>query len=412
MAEFDVLGFVEGEPPFPAEEYADCLRRTRVEMACRDIDLLYVSSPPNITWLTGYDMLWYRRATPTGLVVRQDRDTTLFYDSAGHKGLIEAGAFPVGEVVLLGANQAVESKETEWPDSVDRIVGDLRARGWLKGRAAVEHWATAPGSPVLRHIERRLGEAGCATTDGSWLVDRVRLRHSPRELAVLHRAAAAADEVMQVVRGALHEGMIEVEIQGLVQHELAKRGCEEAALRTALRSGERRGEAHHALPTLRNLQRGDIVIVDFSACLKRYHVDILRCFAIGDCDTRWHGILEKAAGSLDAVAAEVRPGEPMEKVVAVARRYLEEQGILQHAWFVDGYTQGLTIPPDWVGHVYLGGDGFERSEFETGITTNYENVFDIRGWPGGSCISYIDMIEMTEAGLVALSKLPRTLNVV
>jgi len=412
MDGFDALGFVEGEPPFPPEEYAARLQRTRAEMARCGIDLLYVSSPPNITWLTGYDMLWYRRATPTGLVVRQDRDATLFYDSAGHKGLIDAGAWPVGDVVLLGSNRAVESKETEWAASVDQIAADLQARGWLKGRAAVEHWATAPGGPVLRHMERRFAEAGCTTVDGSWLVDRIRMRHSPRELAVLHHAAAVADEVMRVVRGELHAGMTEVEIQGLVQHELARRGCEEAALRTAIRSGERRGDAHHALPTLRRLHGGDILIVDFSACLKRYHVDILRCFAIGEPDPRWTGILEKAAGSFDAVAAEVKPGEPMEKVVAVARRYLEEQGILQHAWFVDGYTQGIGIPPDWVGHVYLGGDGFERSDFEVSMMTNYENVFDIRGWPGGSCISYIDMIEMTEFGLVALSKLPRTLTVV
>ena len=46
------------------------------------------------------------------------------------------------------------------------------------------------------------------------------------------------------------------------------------------------------------------------------------------------------------------------------------------------------------------------------MMTNYENVFDIKGWPGGSCISYIDMLEMTEIGIEALSHLPRTLTVV
>ena len=40
-----------------------------------------------------------------------------------------------------------------------------------------------------------------------------------------------------------------------------------------------------------------------------------------------------------------------------------------------------------------------------------KNDFDVR-WPGGSCIDYLDMIEITETGLRPLSTLPRTLTVV
>jgi Xaa-Pro aminopeptidase len=302
--------------------------------------------------------------------------------------------------------------ESNFEISVDSIIDTLKGRGWVDGTAAVERWATAPGAPVLGYLERALADAGAKTVDGSWLVDRVRLVYSPRELQVLHHAAAAADEVMRVIHGELHAGMREIEIQALAQHELGKRGCEEAALRTAVRSGPLRGECHHALPTARPVHEGDIVIVDYSASFKRYHVDLLRCFAIGDPDPRWAEVLEKAAGSVDAVAAAVKPGEPMEKVVEAAKAYLDGEGIGQHAWFVGGYVQGVAIPPDWVGHVYLGGEGFERSDFMPGMMTNYENVFDIKGWPGGSCISYIDMLEMTETGIRALSHLPRTLTVV
>ena len=105
----------------------------------------------------------------------------------------------------------------------------------------------------------------------------------------------------------------------------------------------------------------------------------MRCFAIGDCDPRWPEVLEKACGSVDAVAAAVKPGEPMEKVVDTAKAYLDDQGIGQHAWFIGGYVQGIAIPPDWVGHVYLGGEGFERSDFMPGMMTNYENVFRYQG---------------------------------
>ena len=53
-------------------------------------------------------------------------------------------------------------------------------------------------------------------------------------------------------------------------------------------------------------------------------------------------------------------------------------------------------------------------DFEIGMSTNYENVFDIvtEEWPGGKGGSYIDMLLMTENGLEVLSKLDRRLSVV
>ena len=63
-----------GEPrewaaAFPPEEY-----RARLEAVCREmarcgIDTLFVSSPANIVYLTGYDSRWFRRSTPTGLAI-------------------------------------------------------------------------------------------------------------------------------------------------------------------------------------------------------------------------------------------------------------------------------------------------------------------------------------------------------
>jgi len=407
MAAFDPARYVESEAPFPAAEYADRLARTRAGMARLGIDLLFVTSPANITWLTGYDSLWYRRSAPTGLAIRQDGGT-LFFDKLGHRGLAENLGNAIGPAVYFPRGGG---DETCFGDLVAFVADTLKGRGWLRGSAALEHWATAPGGIVLRALETAFEGAGATVTDGSWLVDRVRLVMSPAELAMMRRAGTIADEVMRVIAGELHAGMTELEIQGLAQNELAKRGCGEAALRTAVRSGARRGEAHHTLPAPRAIHEGEIVIVDYSASLWNYHVDIARCFALGHADARWIDLLEKASGSLDAACAAVKPGEPMEKVIAVARDYLKDQGILEHAWFVGGYVQGLQVMPDWVGHVYLEGAGFEKSNFEPGMMSNYENVFDVR-WPGGSCIDYIDMIEMTPDGLRPLSKLPRTLMVV
>ncbi|NIP72018.1 MAG: ectoine hydrolase DoeA, partial [Gammaproteobacteria bacterium] len=41
--------------PFTREEYATRLWKVRAEMASRGIDVLIVSDPSNMAWLTGYD---------------------------------------------------------------------------------------------------------------------------------------------------------------------------------------------------------------------------------------------------------------------------------------------------------------------------------------------------------------------
>jgi hypothetical protein len=66
---------------------------------------ILVTTPANITWLTGYDMIWYHLKNLTGLLVRADSDDTLFFDSvapdhrlrhAGDRGIVyvDEAAFP------------------------------------------------------------------------------------------------------------------------------------------------------------------------------------------------------------------------------------------------------------------------------------------------------------------------------
>jgi ectoine hydrolase len=41
--------------PFSTDEYRARLAKTRVEMAARELDAIFVTDPSNMAWLTGYD---------------------------------------------------------------------------------------------------------------------------------------------------------------------------------------------------------------------------------------------------------------------------------------------------------------------------------------------------------------------
>lgn len=387
-------------PPFSAAEYSERWDRVRAEMARRDIDTLIVTSPPNLTYLANYDSIWYDLTVVTAFVVHAAGGEPFLLDSGYHQMLARVTA--VAPEIVYHRGRGTRA-----------LVGNLGKRGWLDGRVGIERWSRAPAGPMLAEIEAGLREAGAEVVDGSWLVDHVRLVMSPQEIAYVRRAAAIADAGMEAVRAELRPGLTEIQVQGIAHYAMAMLGGEEPAIRTVVRSGPRAG-ARHALPSERVIQPHEIVDVDFSASCKRYHVNIDRTFATGDVDDRWHDLLQRAAGSIERVVASVRPGDPMRKVADVGGAYIREAGLSHIVRWVDGYTIGVSIPPDWVGHIFLGGGRFEESTFEPGMVANYEDTFDVvhEDWPGGHGAAYIDTLLMTGQGLEVLSKLERTLIVV
>jgi Xaa-Pro aminopeptidase len=397
---------------FPAQEYADRRRKVRKEMARVGIDTLYVSSPANLTYLTGYDSRWYRRSTPTGLAIHSDAEDILFFDDVSHRGLVSFHNGQISRAAFFARFRDVSEEGWIYKTTARDLVDTIKAEGWLNGVAAVEHWALAPGGVSLRFIEQGFQEAGARTVDGSWLVDRVKLVKSPAEIAVMDQAAIIADAALEAVVRDFQPGMMEIEVQGIAHYAMSRLGGEEPAIRTSTTSGPNL-RAHHPLPSRRKIQKGDIFVMDLCGSLYRYHANIARTFAVGEPDKRWTDLVETSRISFDRIIEEVRPGDPMEKVVEVGFGYLESVGIAHRGWFIGGYDVGLAVPPDWVGHTYLNGRCFERADFVPGTTVNFENVLDVEdGWPGGFGTQNVDTLLMEEDGIRILSKLDRSIQIV
>ena len=79
---------VDWPQAFPPEEYAE--RRAKVCKALADagLDAIYITAPANITWLTGYDMIWYNLECLTGVLLRVDTGAALFFDSVAHTTIV------------------------------------------------------------------------------------------------------------------------------------------------------------------------------------------------------------------------------------------------------------------------------------------------------------------------------------
>ncbi len=392
---------IDWQQPFPTEEYAERRARVRAALAAAGLDGILVTGPADVCYLTGYDQIWHAYLNLIGIFLRAEADETLFFDNDGHR-VLQATTPDIGEVLVMPRGAAVSH--------VPLIAEAIRERGWAKGRIALQPWCYGPHPSLLEAIGARLEAAGAEIADGSVLVEDARLVKSPREIAVVREAGRVADLAMAAARDALEPGLRETDVDAVFTGALMQNGCGYPGIRSMVGSGARSG-AHHGPATHRRLKAGDIVHIDFCASLHRYHVNLSRSFAVGVVDSRWHELMDKAAGCIDAVLEGVKPGESMTRVQEVADAYTDSQGLRDYAWLIGGYTLGIAMPPDWVGrHRPKPREDVPIPDLKPGIVFNYENQFDVfEGWPGGTGAAYIETFLVGEDGLELLSKLPRNL---
>jgi Xaa-Pro aminopeptidase len=395
---------VDWPQPFPPEEYAERRARVRRQLAAKGFDALYVTIPADLTWLCGYDMIWYHGRNMTGLLVRADRDDTVFFDYTGHTTIVSTTPMITDAVWYARGDVA---------DHIAIIADELAARGLGRGRIAIQAWGYSPHASVMDAFAARLREGGATVGDGHQLVEELRLIKSAREIAVMRQAAAMADKAMAAARDAIAPGVMENELDAAIMNSLLRDGGGHPGIRTMIGTGPRAG-THHSPPQHRKIKQGDLVFVDFCAVLHRYHVNLNRTFSLGEPDKRWTDLMNASAACIDAIVAGMKPGDPWSQAAKIGERHVDQHGLRKYLWWSGGYNQGIAFPPDWCGTYWVEPRaGTPDRPCVPGMFFNFENQWDVwENWPGGSGAAYIDTLEMTDKGLRVMSALPRNLVVV
>jgi Xaa-Pro aminopeptidase len=386
------------EITFTEDDYRGRARLVRERMAERDVDVLFVMKPANLYYLTGFQSIWYPPRAPLGVVLSRHDERLVFLDYERHRTLVETTAH-FDDAIFYAYETALAT-----------VADAFRARGWAQGRVGIEWWTGSPGAPLVREVARSIEDAGAAVVDGDWIVDRVRLVKSEKEIACVRRAAAIVDAAFDSLLEYVQPGRTELEIAAHLDATMASLGGERPAIITMVSAGPDVWCRTHSPPSRRPVQAGDVMYVDACGVVNRYHADLCRTFAIGRDHPAARAILDVTAGSVDEVRRAVRPGDPLDVAQRVAEEYVYGRFPRERVWWVGGYALGIAMPPDWVGHTYLSNDAFERFTWEPGYVTNYENILFDRD--AGFTASYMETLLMTADGIETLARRPRTLTVI
>ena len=194
---------------FPLEEYHRRIAKARHAMAAKGLDLILVSDPSNMSWLTGYD--GWSFYVHQGVLLGMEGEPVWWgrgMDAQGAKRTVF-----MHHDNIVGYDDTYVQNPLKHP--MKQLAGVIRQRGWDQGRIGVEmdnYWFTAAAFEALRGP---LDDA--QFVDATGLVNWQRTVKSDNEVTFIRRAAAIVDamhaKVIELVEPGLPKNVLVGEIQ-------------------------------------------------------------------------------------------------------------------------------------------------------------------------------------------------------
>ena len=287
------------------------------------LDALLVTSRPNIRYLTGF-------SGSAGVVVSTRGALLLVTD------------FRYDEQAREQAG-AVARVEIEGTSVWDRLFKELGAgvSGLLPGGSIgfeahtisvkdAERFSTGPGTAW------RWKPAG-------ELVERLRVRKDPGEVAAIRAAAALATAALRETLAGVGPGLTEFEIAGRLEGALRRHGSEAHPFPTIIASGPR-SALPHALTSARTVAAGEWLLLDFGAVVDGYCADVTRTVIVGaradESQRALYGLVQDAQRR---AREGVRAGMTGREADALARDPIEARGLGAAFGHSTGHGLGLEV---------------------------------------------------------------------
>ena len=386
--------------PFDILEYQNRLSETKQRMAERGIEVLLVTDPANINYLSGYDA-WS------------------FYV---HQMLVIVIDEP--QPIWIGRNQdANGAKVTTWlseeniipyPDyyihstinhPMEFIAGKLKQIGHGKRYVGVEMDNYYFSAKAYEQLKKHL----CYATfkDAGLLVNYVRIVKSDQEIEYMRRAGKIAEAAMKRGIENVRTGKRECDAAANIYYQIVSGtkefGGDYPAIAPLLPTGENTSSPHLTW-TDRSFQHGDSVIIELAGCYKRYHVPLARTISVGAPNKELKRITPIVVEGLNEVLESVKPGKTCGDLEAVWRKCLQKHGIEKESRL--GYSVGLNYPPDWGEHTASIRDG-DHTILRPNMTFHL-----IPGlWFDNYGIEISETFRVTEKGCETFTNFPRDLIV-
>jgi ectoine hydrolase len=384
---------------FSRAEYAERLAKTRAAMEARGINLLLVTDPSNMAWLTGYD--GWSFYVHQGVLVRPDEDPIWFGRGQDVNGALRTVYMPP-ERIIGYPDEYVQSTDRHPMDYLSGIIGD---RGWGRARIGLELDNYYFSAAAYLSLQRHLPDA--RLVDATGLINWQRAVKSGQELAYMRAAARIVEAMHARIREKVEPGMrkcdLVAEILDAGTRGVPGAGGDYAAIVPLLPSGSD-AAAPHLTWDDRPMREGEGTFFEIAGCHKRYHCPLSRTVFLGKPPQRFLDAEKAVLEGMEAGLEQARPGNTCEDIAKAFFAVLARHGIRKDNR--TGYPIGLSYPPDW-GERTMSLRPGDRTELRPGMTFHFMTGLWLEDWG----LEITESIAITEAGPECLASVPRKLFV-
>ena len=316
------------ESVFPKAEYQRRLDRLRDRMKEKGFDLVLLSGPENIFYLTG-------QQTP-GYYTFQ----SLCVPASGEPFHVLRGLEAMNARLNTFLTDITGYADDEHPTAA--LAAVLKKRGWQGKRVAIDQngWFL-----TINLYNRLIAEFG-PLLDATGLVEPLRRIKSKLEIEQMDNAGRANEEGMRAGLAVTHLGANENDIASAIMGASIKAGGEYIGMEPFVTSGPRSGIPHTTWRR-RKLESGDVTVLETAACYNRYHVALFRTVAIGKIPQLASDMYKVCAEGLNVAIEKLRPGNTCADVHNAVQAVIDKAGYTAGYRKRTGYSMGISFAPDW-----------------------------------------------------------------
>jgi Xaa-Pro dipeptidase len=324
------LGQVQqgSESAFPREAFEERIRRTRALLGGAGIDVMVVTGPENIFYLTGQQTPGYY--TFQALVLPVDGDPVFIVRQ------LEVFNFIANTHIA----DAVVYQDSQDPVAV--LTSVLADRGFTGRRVAIDKRGWFLPVAVFERLVAALG----TVHDCAGLVESLRAVKSPAEIEKIARAAAYTDAGMRAGMDAVRAGASENDIVAAMMGATIAAGSEYVGMEPLVSSGPRCGVPHGTWRR-RRIEAGDPVLLELAGCHDRYHAALMRTAWVGAVPAEAERMMAVCQDALAAAIDAIRPGDPCAAPHDACQRVIDRAGYTDAFRKRAGYSMGISFAPDW-----------------------------------------------------------------
>lgn len=386
---------------FDRSEFLNRVSKTKQAMKHRGMDVLISTNPANMNYLSGYD--GYSFYVIQGLVLALDIEEPCWIGRQMDRIGAEFSTW-LKPVNILGYGDDYVQSDLKHP--MHFFADVLKEKGLSTKKIGLEMGQDSLNAASYFELQKMLPDS--RLVDASFLVNQVRMVKSEQEIACMKLAGKVTANGMKTAAASIAEGVSEsaaaAKIYGTLIEGTDGHSGDYPAIIPLISAGEQIAAPHLSWSN-RKFNKKEMVSIELSGCINRYHAPLARTFFLGSPPQEYldtaNVVLEGLYEMLNTIKAGVTCGEVANKwSKAIAGSGIQKDSRV-------GYPVGIGYPPDW---------GEQTASFRTGETTLLKENMTFHVLPAlfekdsGFVVS--ETIRVTKNGCELLADLPNSLVVI